>query len=113
MTTKEFRERYSFKDGTCNELSDLIDKIASTVVIREYISGNSNDVRRETTLDEYRYLYALAEGALLAYRKDNADIDSILDTVEFVLHGLIPYANTYDSIYIPLRKITKTGLWED
>lgn len=106
MNSKEF-SKYSQK-----EIENFADETATTIVIREYINGNSKDFRRETTNDEYFTLYTLSKAAMLAYGHDeNANIDSILNTVEFALHGFIPEANTYDSIYIPIRKITKTGNW--
>lgn len=107
MTGKEFSEKYNE-----NQLKEIARDIAGSVVIRTYVDGCSKDVRRETTASEKKAIEAIAYGAMLAYRWKDSDIDGILDMAEFTLMQFIPEANTYDSIYIPLRKVTETGLWE-
>ena len=106
MTGEEFRNKYD------NKLREIAKGIADSVVIRKYVNGCSEDVRRATNVSEKKAIEAIAYGAMLAYRWKDSDIDGILDMAEFTLMQFIPEANTYDSIYIPLRKVTETGLWE-
>lgn len=105
MTQKEFAEKYNE-----NNLKEIARDIAGSIVIRDYINGNSRDTRRETTPSEKEIIRNIAYGAMLAYgfRSNGGSIDSILDTAEFTLRQFIPNANGYDTIYIPLRKVTET-----
>ena len=105
MTGREFAEKYNEK-----QLKEIARDIAGSIVIRDYVNGNSRDTRRETTLPEKEIIQNIAYGAMLAYayRNNGGSIDSILDTAEFTLHQFIPNANGYDTIYIPLRKVTET-----
>lgn len=107
MTGKEFVKRYGEP-----QIKEIARDIAESVVIRTYVDGCSEDVRRETTASEKEAIKAIAESALFAYSARQNGIDAILDMAEFMMHRLVPEANAYDSIYIPLRKVTETGLWE-
>lgn len=110
MTQKEFTERYK----TDMQLHEVARDISGSIVIREYINGSSQDIRRAATDPEKKILENIAYSALLAYRHRGGDedcINGILDMAEFALMQFIPTANTYDSIYIPLRKVTKTSHW--
>ena len=77
--------------------------VSEKVVIRTYISGNSSDDARETTDDEKKVLFALINGALhgILYQH-GAAAQSVADAAEFMLMNLIPDANTYDSVYLPI-----------
>ena len=104
MTQREFSEKYSE-----SQLKEIARDIAGSIVIRDYVNGSSRDTRREATKPEKEIIKNIAYGAMVAYgHRDNASIDSILNTAEFILHQFIPDANGYDSIYIPLRKVTET-----
>ena len=108
MTGYEFRELYNE-----NAQKELAAKIAETIVIRDYVNGSSRDTRRESTPKEKQVIANIANAALTAYGYRNGDIDGILDMAEFSLMNFLGFnVNTYDTIYIPLRKLTKTGLWD-
>lgn len=106
MTGREFGELYNEK-----QMKEIARDIAGSIVIRTYDSSGSHDTRRETTPEEKTILQNLAYGAMLAYTRRSCEIDGILDMAEYTLHQFIPEANGYDSIYIPLRKVTKTSYW--
>lgn len=104
MTQSEFAEMGE------QEMKRLARENSKEIVIRSYHNGNSSDDRREATPEESEILYRLLYAAMLAYgwRSNGGSIDSILDTVEFACGQFLPEANAYDSVYIPLRKITQT-----
>lgn len=103
MTPREFREKYT-------DYKPLADKIAESITIRTYVNGNSHDDTRPSTDTEKDIISKIVYSALLAYGwSDLASIDSILDMAEFTLHQFLPDANTYDTIYIPMRKLI--GTW--
>lgn len=105
MTQREFAEKYN-----ANQLKEIARDIAGSIVIRDYVNGCSRDTRRETTETEKFAIRSIAYGAMLAYgyRSNGGSLDSILDMAEFTLRQLIPDCNCYDTIYIPLRKVTET-----
>lgn len=105
MTGEEFRKKHD------KELREIAKGIANSVVIRKYVDGCSKDIRRATNASEKKAIEAIAYGAMLAYRWKDTDIDGILDMAEFTLMQFIPGVNTYDTIYIPLRKVTETGMY--
>lgn len=110
MTQREFAEKYSQA-----QLKEIARDIAGSIVIRDYINGNSRDTRRETTEPEKEIIRKIAYGAMLAYsyRSGNdGSINAVLDMCEFTLRQFIHECNCYDTIYIPLRKVTETGGWE-
>lgn len=107
MTPTEFANKYKN-----SQLREIARDIAGSVVIRTYVDGNSKDTRRETTPEEKEIIRNVAYAAMIAYlHRTETDINAILDMAEFTLMQFIENVNTYDSIYIPLRKITQTGLW--
>ncbi len=106
MTQKDFTERY-----TETQLKEIARDIAGSIVIRDYVNGNSRDTRRETSNPEKEIIRNIAYGAMLAYSYrsgQNNSINSILDMCEFTLRQFIPNCNCYDTIYIPLRNVTET-----
>lgn len=103
MTGREFAERYNE-----NQLKEIARDVAGSIVIRDYVNGSSRDTRREATDPEKEIIRNVAYGAMLAYGYRNGDLEGILDTAEFTLHQFIPDCNCYDTIYIPLRKVTET-----
>ena len=113
MTINEFRDIYR----TDKDLHDAAEFYCDTIVIRSYENGNSKDTRRKATKKEHDLLHKIIYSALSAYRFKGSDIDGILNMAEFIGMQLFQNKgdagiNTYDSIYIPLRKITGTGFWE-
>lgn len=103
MTGREFAEKYNEA-----QLKEIARDIAGSIVIRDYVDGCSRDTRRTATKPEREIIQNIAYGAMIAYSYRGASIDSILDMAEFTLMQFIPEANTYDTIYIPLRKVTET-----
>ena len=102
------------KHRTENELREIAEKIAETIVIRSYDErGNSRDDRRPTDGQERITLRDIAFGALLTlnygetFRRERIAEDAIIETAEFTVDLLIPGVNGYDSIYIPLREAVK------
>ena len=102
MTREEFAE-YSE-----TELRKFAEDISRTIVIREYINGNSKDTRRETTKPEKEIIFNIAYSAMLSYGFVGCDVDGIFNMAEFTLSRFIPTCNSYDTIYCPLRDITET-----
>ena len=110
MTGREFAEKYNEA-----QLKEIARDISESITIRSYNRDGSRDDRRKTTKVEREIIRNIAYGAMLAYSDrsyaDDVDgglIDSILDMAEFTLMQFIPEANTYDTIYIPLRNVTET-----
>ena len=107
MTQTEFAEKY-----TQPQLKEIAAEIAKEVVIRSYQNGNSSDKRRRSTAEEQEILSKIVYAALIAYgyrsEENGGSIDAILDMAEFTCHQFLPDVNTYDSIYIPVRKTTET-----
>lgn len=104
MTQKEFAELGA------SEYQRKANQIAENITIRSYINGNSNDEIRPTTEIEKRIIGDLAYSAMLAYGyRSNGNVESVLDMAEFSLHRFLPEANSYDTLYIPLKKAM--GLW--
>lgn len=102
MTGSEFAEKYN-----ASQLKEIARDIAGSIVIRDYVNGSSRDTRREATEHEKEIIRNIAYGAMLAYRYDR-DLAGILDMAEFTLRQFISNCNCYDTIYIPLRKVTET-----
>lgn len=99
MTEREFAEKYNEA-----QLKEIARDIAGSIVIR----GSSRDTRREATEPEKTIIRNIAYGAMIGYGYRGHDIDGILDMAESTLMQFIPEANTYDTIYIPLRKVMET-----
>ena len=103
MTGREFAEKYNEA-----QLKEIARDIAGSIVIRDYVNGSSRDTRREATDSEKEIICNIAFSAMLAYGYRGHDLEGILDMAEFTLMQFIPESNTYDTIYIPLRKVTET-----
>ena len=103
MTGTEFGNKY-----TSAQLKEISRDIAGSIMIRDYINGNSRDTHRETTDPEKEIIKNIAYGAMMAYRYRDGDLDGILDMAEFTLHQFISNCNAYDTIYTPLRNVTET-----
>ena len=86
-------------------------EIAESIVVRTYENGNSHDTRRQTTEKERDILYGLAYSALLGLnhseesRQSKTAEDAIINSFEYACIVMLPDANCYDSMYIPLRKM--------
>lgn len=91
-------------------LRKMAAEIARNITIRTYVDGNSKDERRKSTPAEYEILYKLALSALLGLnhgetaRQSKIAEDAIINAIEYTLVLMIPSANSYDSLYTPLRK---------
>ena len=103
MTGREFAEKYNEA-----QLKEIARDIAGSIVIRDYVDGCSRDTRREATEPEKTIIRNIAYGAMIAYGYRGHDIEGILDMAEFTLTQFIPEVNAYDTIYIPIRKVTET-----
>ena len=123
------------KAMTVEERRNIANEISKTIVIRDYVRGNSRDTRRETTESEKNILYNVALAALNSLNflaSDEKDVYStkthaILNTAEFMfmefIADILPlddgtytdseevHANSYDSIYNPLAKVIRE--WEE
>ncbi len=97
-------------------LKAMAEKISQSIMIRNYVNGNSNDTRRKTSSVEQEIIYKIAFGALLGLNygekvRSNRDMEqAIVDTVEFIIGEFIGDCNGYDTIYIPLKKVLES--WE-
>ena len=103
MTGTEFGNKY-----TSAQLKEISRDIAGSIVIRDYINGNSRDTHRETTDPEKEIIKNIAYGSMMAYGYRGGDLDGILAMAEFTLMQFIRNCNTYNTIYIPLRNVTET-----
>lgn len=98
-----------YKSG--EELQQIANEIAETIVIRTYVNGCSRDERRTTTEPEREILRKIARTALSSMnygekmRASKELTQAVIDTAEFALINFIPEANAYDSIYIPLTRV--------
>lgn len=85
-------------------------EIAEHITIRTMENGCSKDTTRRSTPEEKDTLYKLAYSALLGLnhgetaRESHAAEDAIINAIEFTLLLMIPEANSYDTLYLPLRK---------
>jgi len=82
---------------------EYAEKTAETVVIREYIDGNSNDTRRISTEAEKDIVQRAIYAALLSIR-GGYEAQSAKATAEFFVlcNSGVTHINTYDSVYIPI-----------
>lgn len=93
-------------------LRKMAAEIAEHITIRTYdkVDGCSRDERRESTPAERDIIYKLAFSALLGLshgetaRQSKAAEDGIINAIEYALVVMLPEANSYDTIYTPLRK---------
>lgn len=97
---------------TDDEYKKLAREIATYITFRTYENGSSRDITVCANSFEREITYGIIMAAFLAYgRREEADLESIIDTAEFAGHFL--YINTdyeincYHTIYIPLRKVMK------
>lgn len=87
------------------DYKDMAREISSYITIRTYENGNSRDETYETDEVQADIIKNIAFAAFVAYgHRANANLDSILDMAEFTLHQFIPEANSYDTLYIPIKK---------
>ncbi len=102
---------------TENNIKDYAMECAKTIVIRTYENGSSKDTRRKTTGKEEKILSNIIAGALytvLFYSGSNDErvhkqtLQHAADTAEFISHGLLPSANGYDSVYLPIKSFVWT-----
>lgn len=104
MTAREFAEKY-----TAEELKEISNDIAKTIVIRSYKNGSSSDDQREATLPEREILSKLIYAAFVAYgyrsKENGGSLDAVLDMAEFACHQFLPEANAYDSLYTPVKRL--------
>lgn len=110
-TAREIEERRNARKFLSETvLRDMAREIAAHITIRTHENGHSVDTRRDSTNAERNTLYNLALSALLALnhgeesRKSKIAEDAIINAAEYALILMLPDANSYDSIYTPLRK---------
>lgn len=91
-------------------LRGMAAEIAAHITIRTKENGCTRDTRRESTKAERDTLYKLSLSALLGLnhgeeaRQSKAAEDAIINAIEYTLILMIPNANSYDSLYLPLRR---------
>lgn len=91
-------------------LRKMAAEIAENITIRTMIDGCSHDTTRKSTDAERDIIYKLALSALLGLnhgeeaRQSEAAESAIINAIEYTLILMIPNANSYDTIYTPLRK---------
>ena len=115
MTQREFQET------TTEYRKEKAREISRKIIIRSYEEYGSKDETRDATKPEQEILYCLAMGAMNAYgwrttgnycsdydevktKFEEAIFDAILDCMEYTCMQLLPEANTYDSLYLPIKK---------
>lgn len=98
------------------ELKAIAEEISEEIMIRQYVNGNSEDIRRKSSGPEKDIIFKVAFGALLGLnwgestRSSRQSEQAIIDTIEFVIGQFIHDCNGYDTIYLPLKKAIKN--WE-
>ena len=98
-------------------LRKMATEIADDITIRTHKNGNSEDVTRKSTEAEKAIIYKLAFSALLGLnhgetaRQSKAAEDAIINAIEYTLLLMLPEANSYDSLYLKLRR--SVAFWRD
>lgn len=92
-------------------LRGMAREMAKTITIRTYVDGCSHDETRPATEAESDILYKLALSALLGLnhgesaREEMTAEDAIINAIEYTLLLMIPEANSYNSLYLKLRRM--------
>ena len=103
------------------ELTDIVNDIAKTIVVRTYREYGSSDDHRYSDPSEYTAIRCVAYSAVYTFTHDvKSDVQTIVDMAEITLMKLtetLPqfnvwneqHCNCYDTIYKPLMKLF--GVW--
>ena len=103
------------------ELTDMVNDIAKTIVVRTYNEYGSSDDRRDSEQNEYVVIRCVAYSAIYTFTHDvKSDVQTIVDMAEITLMKLteafpqfsvwgVQHCNCYDTIYKPLMKLF--GVW--
>ncbi len=100
---------------TEDDIKGYAEKISESIVIRTYDNGNSKDTRRPATPEESRTIAGIVSGALLSVKWGSAERDvkqhekalqQAADTAEFIAHSFLPDANSYDTVYRPIKEFS-------
>ena len=92
-------------------LRKMAAEIAENITFRTYVDGSSKDITRKSTDAEQDIIYKLAYSALLGLnygevaRQCESAENAILNAIEYAIIMMIPHVNSYDTLYIPLRKM--------
>lgn len=91
-------------------LNLLADAIAAHITIRTYVNGTSYDTTRASSDTEHAAIRSVAVGSLLGLNygdaaRSGASDSVVLNTAEFILMQSLRTANTYNTIYNPLKAI--------
>ena len=113
---KEYDAKRCFLPETV--LRKMAGEMAETITIHTYKDGRcSEDFTRNTTEAEKAVLYKLALSALLGLnhgetaRQSKAAEDAIINAIEYTLILMLPSANSYDSLYLKLRR--SVAFWRE
>lgn len=66
------------------------------------ITTRTPDTERPSTAEEQHLLCSIIYGALLAIEIHGADRASVRAAAEYIAGQLLPQANCYDSVFVPL-----------
>ena len=96
-----------FPHRTEAELRKYADEISEKLV--ERAEKSENEIERSTTLEEKEKLFNIAYAAVYAmnwHREhlDHSQTQIVMDMAEFAVQQELPYANAYQTIYIPLSE---------
>lgn len=94
------------------ELQEIARNNSTTIVIRVWNNGNSDDIRREATQEEQEIIYKILYGGLLAINfRHGKEYQGAMDACEYMGHLLLPEnTNCYDTIYCPLNEFYRNNV---
>lgn len=100
-----------FSNKTESQLKEMARDYSHSLTIRTYLpsSGEDKDIIRPANKIESHILFNILYSALLTYRNNKADLQTILDLAEFTgnmfFKDLGVNVNGYATIYIPLKEM--------
>lgn len=99
-----------------SQLKTFAEDIARTIEVRNYDGGSSSDKRRESTPEEFKTIFNVVYGGMLAMNNAKSTIQAVLDTCEYIgnlfMRDIVNdgQMNGYGTIYCPLKSWAEKSL---